>query len=272
MAGPPPRPFLPVPSIAILPLILAAVACAKEPTMPATAPPPPESPGDLLVEVRSYSHFAGGSGQRVLADGSTQSHRGSRPGDPEWKDGPTLSAEGLAGVRAALAAIEPGTLRARYGPEQGPTDRGDTHWRLRVAGALVEVDVVAGTSVPELEAVDAAIAAALTVEFTMEWIVGDVRHGIHPEADTAPVDAVINTLIASGQEVSPCAPAEGATRVAAVLWKSPGAADERQELWSDGLELWSGADGTSCKRHPDGTVAQVQALLAAIDWSALTSP
>jgi hypothetical protein len=259
-------------------LILATTACAKESPMPPAAPPTSVSPvdADLLVEVRSYSHFAGGSGYRVRADGAYDVYRSDRPGEPEWKSGQALSAEGLAAVRAALARIQPGSLDPRYGPEKGPTDRGNTGWRLRVGDTLVSVEVVPGTSVPALEAVEAAIAVAVVAEFSMEWIVGDgdgaARHPIRPDADTAPVDAVVNALIASGTEVTPCEPGAGATRVATVLWKSPAAADERQELWSDGLELWHGADGsTSCKRHPGETVVSIQALLAGIDWSALTS-
>jgi hypothetical protein len=266
-----------VPVFAAL-LTLAAAACAKEQPMTPEAPPVPDLTGDadLLVEVRAYGHFTGGSGYRVLADGSHDSYRSDRPGVPEWKAGQPLPVEGLARVRAALAAIQPGTLQSRYGPDPGPTDRGDTVWRVRVGDALVRAEVVPGTAVPALDAVADAIRDALAAEFSMVLIVGEgeaaVRHEISPSADTAPVDAVVNALIGSGEEISHCTPASGAARIAAIVWKNPGVPDERQELWDDGLEVWHTGDGsTSCKRHPASLVASVRGQLAAIDWAALTS-
>ncbi len=241
-----------------------------------TSATPPLADGDLLVEVRSYSRFIGGSGYRVFSDGRYETYASERPSDPDWEAGTPLSAEALAGVRQALAAIDPSTLKPRYESGAGPRDRGDTVWRVRVGDGLVRVEVVPGNAVPELEAVAAAVRASGEVSISMVWIVGPgdsaPRHPIRPDADPAPLDAVINALIGSGEACSATAPGSAASRVFAVTWKQPESADERQELWSDGLELWHFGDGgSSCKRHPASLVETVQGQLSAVDWATLSA-
>ena len=252
-------------------LALAAAACATEPPMNAASTP--AEAGDLLVEVRSYSRFTGGTGYRVMADGRYESFHSERPGEPTWVAGTPLSAESLAKVQAALAAIDPATLKPRYDSGKAPRDRGDTVWKVHVGGRLVQVEVVPGTPVPELEAVGAAVSGAQVAAVSMEWIVGSgdaaPRYPIRPDADIAALDEVINALIGSGEACSETAPGAGATLVFAVVWKSEGG-DERQELWNDGLELWPADGGTTCKRHPASLIESVRGKLAVVDWSALS--
>jgi len=270
-----------VASLAALTLLcaLAAVACASEPPMSdATTPAAPAAPAadsSLLVEVRKYSRFTGGSGYRVMADGRYETYHQERPGEPNWKAGTPLSTEAIARVRAALDAIDPATLEPRYDSGKAPRDRGDTLWKVRVGGKVVQVEVVPGTEVPELDSVRTAVTSAVGGEVSMEWIVGPgdeaPRYAIRPDADIAALDGVINTLIGAGEPCTARAPTAGATRILAVVWKSEGG-DERQELWSDGLEIWPAGEDTSCKRHPPEIVAMVQSRLAAVDWTGLAIP
>jgi len=229
----------------------------------------------LLVEYRSFSHHAGGSGARLFADGRYETYLTPDARMPQWEVQQQLDDAQMARFHEAYAAIDFSGLHDRYEAEAQRTDVGDTHWRVWVVDHLRSVDVAPGVSVPALDAAYEAMQAALgTGTLTADWIVGHgdsaTTYAVYCEgADTAALDEIVMALLSSGQEIEASGPDSGATRLLAIVWKGA-AGDERQELWSDGIELWRGGDGSvSCKRHSPDQLATIRAKLDAIDWAAL---
>lgn len=114
---------------------------------------PPGNADQLIIEMRSHSHFGGSHGWRVLVDGTYESLTcDKRTRTCGWKLYRKLSNDELGKLRSGLAKIDLGSLKDLYEPKQRVMDGASTTYWFSLGGKIKKVVHKAGADVAELTA------------------------------------------------------------------------------------------------------------------------
>jgi hypothetical protein len=259
------------------------------PTAPAVARVPVSIPlfeeGDLVVELRSDSHFGPAHGWRVFADGRYETiaeahgeqakHEALAYAEPEWTALRTLDEAELNALYDLMYSYDLASLQAEYAPEQQVMDGTTSHWTLRLAGGPKEVDVEDGITVPALEAIWSALPPAVVLgesTATITLRLGEAEQKVElpcSPGDPEVLAAFTWALATDGLERAEGEPAAEAVRLIEIVYLEDGAYNSSQELWSDGWQILRDPGGASRKLHSPEQVTAMRDQLVAIDWPAL---
>lgn len=246
---------------------------------------PAFDPGDLVVEVRSDSHFGPAHGWRVFADGRYETiaaahgeqarHEALAYTEPQWTALRTLEEAELKALYELVYSYDLASLQAEYAPDQQVMDGTTSHWTLRLADGPKTVDVEDGIQVPALEAIRSALPPAVllgesTAEITLRLGETEQRVALPcSPGDPKALAAFTWALASQGEERGEGEPGVDAQRLIEIVYLEDGAYNSSQELWSDGWQILRDPGGASRKLHSPEQVTALRDQLDAIDWSML---
>ena len=230
-----------------------------------------------IFESISYPSTGKPAGYRLWADGRYEHLRGAQDHGDEWYLIETLSDAEVTAFRQAIAGLGLDQLKARYEPEYAVRDAGRTEWRIQVGGEVVQVEVIARVTVPELAALDRAFQDA-HVQAVVTVQVSALANGSPQEADVPCPPNSIEDLGAAFMAMVRSNSGSGTLTIEGepqllfeVVWRTDGVVSGRHELWSDGRATRTLVEGDDVRETflSADELRGVREALDAVDWASL---